>query len=178
MDKLTDKQKRFVSEYLIDLNATQAAIRAGYAAKTAGSSGQRMLKNVEIQKAITELKKQREEKTEADGIYVINRLHEIAEMDVADILNDDLSFKPVSKWPKIWRQYLSGIDILELMSGEEPKIVKKIKWPDKVKNLELLGRHFGVFNDKMDVTSNGQTIQSGVLLMPEVKDKSAWETKY
>ena len=45
------------------------------------------------------------------------------------------------------------------------------------KALELLGKHIGMFSDKMDVTSNGQTLQSGVLLMPEVKDKSAWETK-
>jgi len=78
-------------------------------------------------------------------------------MDVLDIMTDDMSIKPVSQWPKVWRQYLSGFDLAEMFEGrgderEMVGILKKIKWPDKVKNLELIGRHLGMFKDKVEVT--------------------------
>lgn len=80
-----------------------------------------------------------------DALYVLNRLAEIDQMDVIDILNDDLSVKNLHQWPKIWRQYLSGIDVSEVFESNDNQkvlvgLIKKIKWPDKVKNLELLGK--------------------------------------
>ena len=82
MANLTPKQQRFVDEYLIDLNATQAAIRAGYSEKTARSIGQRLLTNVDIQKAIEEAQSKRAEQTQIDAAYVLRRLVEIDQMDV------------------------------------------------------------------------------------------------
>lgn len=76
---LNDKQRRFVEEYLIDLNATQAAIRAGYSAKTAYSQGQRLLKHVEIQQAITEGQAQRSERVKIDQDYVLSSIVETIE---------------------------------------------------------------------------------------------------
>ncbi|WP_218966792.1 terminase small subunit [Snodgrassella alvi] len=155
MSGLTDKQQRFVEEYLIDFNATQAAIRAGYSQKTAGSVGHENLRKPEIVAALNKAKQARCERTQIDADYVLSRLVEIDQMDVADILNADGSVLPISQWPKVWRITLSGMDVLTMMDKEDGQsILKKIKWPDKVKNLELLGKHVTVqaFNEKTSVS--------------------------
>lgn len=86
---LTDKQEMFCREYLIDLNATQAAIRAGYSAKTANRTASENLSKPDIQNRIAELKVKRNEDVGIDADYVLRRLVEIDQMDVLDILNDD-----------------------------------------------------------------------------------------
>ncbi len=143
MAKLTDKQELFAREYLSDLNATQAAKRAGYSDKTAYSIGQENLKKPEIQDRIAELKAERNERTQINADYVLRRLVEIDEMDVLDILMTNGELKPIAQWPKVWRTTLSGMDVTE-MAGDAAGLLKKIKWPDKVKNLELLGKHVTV----------------------------------
>lgn len=155
---LTPKQQHFVDEYLIDLNATQAAIRAGYSAKTASSQGERLLRNVDVAAQLKARSKEREERTRVNADYVLNRLVEIDQMDVIDILAPDMSIKPITEWPKVWRQYLAGFDIAELFEGHGDEramigLLKKIKWPDKVRNLELLGKHVSVsaFREQVDV---------------------------
>jgi phage terminase small subunit len=140
---LTDKQEMFCREYLIDLNATQAAIRAGYSEKTARASGCENLTKPDIQNRIAELKADRNEQVSVDAAYVLRRLIEIDEMDVLDILNANGELKPIKDWPKVWRTTLSGMDVTE-MAGDAAGLLKKIKWPDKVKNLELLGKHVTV----------------------------------
>ncbi len=135
MAKLKGKQQKFVNEYIKDLNATQAAIRAGYSAKTAVVIGAQNLTKLNIANAIAEKMKARNEKAEIDARYVLERLIEIDEMDVADILNPDLSLKSIFDWPKVWRRTISGIDITELASGDDVALLKKIKWRDKIKNL-------------------------------------------
>lgn len=146
---LTEKQRLFVDEYLIDLNATQAAIRAGYSKKTAGQIGDENLKKPQIANAIQEAQAKRSERVQVDADYVLARLVEIDRMDVLDIMTDAMSLKPLSEWPKVWRQYLTGFDLAELFGGSGDDraatgVLKKIKWPDKVKNLELLGKHVSV----------------------------------
>ena len=140
---LTDKQEMFCREYLIDLNATQAAIRAGYSEKTARASGCENLTKPDIENRIAELKADRNEQVSVDAAYVLRRLIEIDEMDVLDILNANGELKPIKDWPKVWRTTLSGMDVTE-MAGDAAGLLKKIKWPDKVKNLELLGKHVTV----------------------------------
>ncbi|SMG01060.1 terminase small subunit [Burkholderia singularis] len=157
MSGLTAKQQRFVDEYLVDLNATAAARRAGYSVKTADRIGPELLGKTWVAAAIAAGKAERSERTKIDAAYVVQRLVEIDQMDVLDILADDMALKPVSQWPRVWRQYLSGFDLAEMFDGngearEVIGIMKKIKWPDKVKNLELLGRHFSIFNDKLELT--------------------------
>ncbi|WP_296280526.1 terminase small subunit [uncultured Acinetobacter sp.] len=159
MANLTPKQQRFVEEYLIDLNATQAAIRAGYSEKTANEQGSRLLANVSISEAIAEAQNKRTEQTQIDAAYVLKRLVEIDQMDVLDIMDDQMKIRPVNEWPKVWRQYVVNLENLELSDGEG--CFKKIKWPDKVKNLELLGKHVsvGAFKDKIEHTgANGGPI--------------------
>lgn len=178
MAKLTDKQELFAREYLKDLNATQAAIRAGYSEKTAKAQGARLLTNVNLQNFISGLMSQRNEMVSIDSAYVLRRLVEIDQMDVLDIMTDEMSLKPVSEWPASWRRYLSGFDLAEMFEGrgddrEMVGILKKIKWPDKVKNLELLGRHVSVqaFKDnvKNEVTgADGGPVRTEITnLTPE-----------
>ncbi len=102
---LTDKQEMFCREYLIDLNATQAAIRAGYSAKAANVQGAQNLSKINIQNRISDLKLQRNKQINIDAAYVLNRLIEIDQMDVLDIMTDDMIIKPVSQWPSSWRRY-------------------------------------------------------------------------
>lgn len=158
---MTPKQQRFVEEYLIDLNATQAAIRAGYAAKDADVQGPRLLGNVGVAEAIEKAQDKRAGKVGIDAEYVLNRLVEIDQMDVLDIMDEKMAIKPVSEWPKVWRQYLSGFDLAEMFEGTGDDramvgIMKKIKWPDKTKNLELLGKHINVqaFKDRVEQTGS------------------------
>ncbi|WP_251877024.1 terminase small subunit [Achromobacter sp. Marseille-Q4954] len=114
---LTDKQRRFVDEYLVDLNATQAAIRAGYSRKTASSQGERLLRNVEIAAALAAAQHERSARVKIDADYVLARMVEIDQMDVLDIMTDRMELKPVSEWPRVWHQYLSGFDLSELFEG-------------------------------------------------------------
>lgn len=160
MAKLTDKQELFAREYLSDLNATQAAKRAGYSDKTAYSIGQENLKKPEIQARIADLKAERNKRTQVNADYVLRRLVEIDQMDVLDILLPNGELKPIKDWPKTWRTTLSGMDVTE-MSGDAAGLLKKIKWPDKVKNLELLGKHVDVqaFKEKTEI-SGGVTVET------------------
>lgn len=152
---LTDKQDMFCREYLIDLNATQAAIRAGYSDKTANRTASENLSKPDIQNRIAELKAQRNEQVNIDAAYVLRRLVEIDQMDVLDILLANGELKPIKDWPKTWRTTLSGMDVTE-MAGDATGLLKKIKWPDKVKNLELLGKHIDVsaFKENIDHKSS------------------------
>lgn len=145
-DKLTAKQSAFVDEYLVDLNATQAAIRAGYSEKTANREGTRLLSNVVIANAIAEAQKTRSERTQIDADWVLTRLAAEADADVADIHNEDGSIKSVHDWPLIWRQGLvSGMDVDEIKIDSVPiGSTKKIKISDRVKRLELIGKHVNV----------------------------------
>lgn len=173
---LTDKQEMFCREYLIDLNATQAAIRAGYSEKTSNEQGARLLANVSVQIRISELKAARNDRIDVDADYVLKRLFEIDQMDVLDILKDDGGLKMVHEWPKVWRTTLSGLDILTTVTNFDEttmeNILKKIKWPDKVKNLELLGKHVTVQAFRESVKSelsgpDGSPIQHSVVVNPE-----------
>ena len=177
-NKLTDKQKRFCEEFIIDLNATQAAIRTGYSEKTARSQGQRLLTNVDIMARIQELKAARSDRAAINADYVLNRLVEIDELDVIDIMLDDLSaFKPLSEWPKAWRTSISGIDMkrMILMEGDTPidTVIEKIKWPDKTKNLDMIGKHVSVraWEKEVELT----TTVHHIMPVPTAESAENWE---
>ncbi|MCG7388762.1 terminase small subunit [Pantoea sp. ACRSB] len=168
---LTDKQEMFCREYLIDLNATQAAIRAGYSESTANRIAANLLSKVDIQNRVSELKTMRNEQVCVDAAYVLRRLVEIDQMDVLDILLANGELKPIKDWPKVWRTTLSGMDVTET-AGDAAGLLKKIKWPDKVKNLELLGKHVTVqaFKDKIE-HSGSMAISSVASVMDEIGDE-------
>ena len=174
MAKLTPKQQRFVDEYLIDLNATQSAIRAGYSPKTAEQGAAQLLRNIKVQEKITELQNARNERVEVDQDYVLNRLIQVDQLDIIDILDNTGNFKPINEWPKEWRLNLSSFEIVETAEGG---FVKKIKFPDKVKNLELLGSHIkvGAWMNKQTIDLSGNLkheVSSLSDLMDELADES------
>mgnify|MGYP000855759256 CR=1 FL=1 len=87
--KLTDKQKKFVEEYLIDLNATQSAIRAGYSPKTANEQGARLLANVSIQEAISKAMAERSRRTGINQDRIVQELARIAFVKITDVVDPD-----------------------------------------------------------------------------------------
>lgn len=161
--KLNPQQEMFCREYMIDFNATQAAVRAEYSAKTANVKGSQLLALVSVQTRLSELMQERCQKLEINANYILSRLYEIDQLDILDILNDDLSFKELKEWPKAWRISLSAIDIAETQSSNDISTsVKKIKWPDKTKNLELLGKHVDVnaFTREKEVATEDKLVDS------------------
>ncbi|WP_137549366.1 terminase small subunit [Escherichia coli] len=159
---LTAMQEAYCQSYIkTPENQTQAAINAGFSPNTAAVKASVMMRDERIQKRIAELMEERNKRMRVSADYVLMRLVEIDQMDVIDILNDDMSIKPVSEWPKVWRQYLTGFELADMFEvrGNEKELVgilKKIKWPDKVKNLELIGKHVDVnaFKERLDVNVN------------------------
>lgn len=143
---LNDKQRRFVEEYLVDLNATQAAIRAGYSERSAGQMGDVLLKKHEIAEAVAEAQAARARRTRVDADWVLQRLADEAEADLADLYTEDGALKPVHQWPLIWRKGLvAGVEAEELRAdGVVMGMVRKLKLSDRVKRLELIGKHVGV----------------------------------
>ncbi|EAP6907540.1 terminase small subunit [Salmonella enterica] len=157
---LTAMQEAYAQEYTkCPENQTQAAINAGFSPNTAAVKASVMMRDERIQKRIAELMEERNKRLRVSADYVLLRLVEIDQMDVIDILNDDMSIKPVSEWPKVWRQYLTGFELADMFEGRGDEkelvgILKKIKWPDKVKNLELIGKHVNVnaFKERLEVS--------------------------
>lgn len=156
---LTAMQEAYAQEYTkCPENQTQAAINAGFSPNTAAVKASVMMRDERIQKRIAELMEERNKRLRVSADYVLLRLVEIDQMDVIDILDDEGRLKPISKWPKIWRTTLSGFDLSStIMNMDETSIetiLKKIKWPDKVKNLELIGKHVDVnaFKERLEVS--------------------------
>lgn len=148
MNGLTAKQARFVDEYLIDLNATQAAIRAGYSEKTANEQGARLLANASVSAAVRAGQANRSERTKIDAAWVLTRLADEATADVNDLYDESGALLPVKQWPLIWRQGLvAGIDVAEERdqdTGEVLATVRKVRLSDRIKRIELIGKHIGV----------------------------------
>ncbi len=157
---LTAMQEAYCQSYIkTPENQTQAAIDAGFSPNTAAVKASVMMRDERIHKRIAELMEERNKRMRVSADYVLMRLVEIDQMDVLDILNDDMSIKPVSEWPKVWRQYLTGFELADMFEGRGDEkelvgILKKIKWPDKVKNLELIGKHVDVnaFKERLEVS--------------------------
>lgn len=156
---LTAMQEAYAQEYTkCPENQTQAAINAGFSPNTAAVKASVMMRDERIQKRIAELMEERNKRLRVSADYVLLRLVEIDQMDVIDILNDDGTLKPIREWPKIWRTTLSGFDlsstIMNMNEDSIETILKKIKWPDKVKNLEIIGKHVDVnaFKERLEVS--------------------------
>lgn len=158
---LTAKQHRFAEEYLIDLNATQAAIRAGYSRRTAYSIGHDTLKEPEVAAIIERLMAARAARTGIDAEWVLRRLVAEVDADMADLYDEHGALLPIEDWPLIWRTGLiAGVETEELKAeGADGKSVaigqvRKVKQSDRLKRLELIGRHVGVqaFKDNVEVS--------------------------
>ena len=158
---LTAKQQCFCEEYLIDLNATQAAIRAGYSRKTANVIGPENLAKPCISECIAKLMAERSEKTELNAEYVLKRLHEIESFNTDDMYAEDGTLKEVSEWPEGAGRIISGIEVSHINGKDEDDAyvtVKKIKVESRTKALELMGKHVDIKAFDTTVTQKGELI--------------------
>lgn len=144
---LNEKQKRFVSEYIIDLNAKQAAIRAGYSPKTAEVQASRLLSLVKVQTEIAKAMEDREKRTGITQDRVLAELSAIAFAKATDYveIDDDglVKIKPTADLTEEQKKAIASIK--KGANGIEVKLT------DKTKALEMLSRHLGLFNDKLNV---------------------------
>jgi phage terminase small subunit len=141
--ELSIKQEAFCHEYATDFNGTQAATRAGYSQKTASSQASTLLTYPKVQEKIRELTTQRLERVQVDGDWVLRRLVEEADADLADMYDDDGALLPIKQWPMAFRRGLVGSIKTEErdQDGETTTRVREIKMSDRTKRLEMIGRH-------------------------------------
>lgn len=149
---LTPKQTMFVQEYLVDLNATQAAIRAGYSAKTAEQQGSRLLMNVEVAAAVQAHMDKRATSTGITADRVLKEIAKLAFFDPRKLLRSDGTPVPIHELDDDTAAAVAGVDIVTKGNDDLGYAdILKVKLADKSRNLELLGRHLKLFTDKIEV---------------------------
>ena len=153
---LTNKEEIFCHEYIKDFNGKRSAIAAGWMEAGASVQASRTLVRPNVKKRIDQLKSERYERLKIDADYVLQRLVEIDSLDAADIIDEENNILPIKQWPPEWRRYMASFEIGENLRGDT--ILKKIKWPDKVKNLELIGKHIEVSAWKENAAVNVTTM--------------------
>ena len=162
---LTPKQKLFVKEYLVDLNATQAAIRAGYSEKTAYRIGANLIQKSSVSIAIQKALARREKRTEVTSDMVVRELARIAFSDTRKLFNEDGSMKLPHEMDDDTAAALAGVDTFE--ESDKGAIIgytRKVKRWDKTRALELLGKHLGMFPDKKEFSGpNGAPLAPPII---------------
>lgn len=158
--KLTPKQIRFVDEYLVDFNATQAAIRAGYKAKTAHVMGAENLRKPKIAEEIARRQKDLQRRTEVTQDRVVKELARIAFANIADYVHVETQTRTKDDGTETTYQIVMLSETEDLSADQRAALAAvkqsvngvEIKLHDKIKALELLGRHIGMFNDKLSLS--------------------------
>ena len=182
MAKLTPKQQRFADEYIVDLNGKQAAIRAGYSEKTAEAQASRLLSNAKVQCYIQKRKQDRVERTEITQDMVLYELASIAFSNAADYAKvvekeatiqtedgEEIQLFDKDGNPVMYRT-VEPVLTSELTEKQKRalSVIKKgrdgfeIKPYDKLRALELLGKHIGMFQDRVEVTGEVNNPMAGL----------------
>lgn len=146
---MTKKQKLFVEEYLIDLNATQAAIRAGYSPDTAGSIGGENLKKPEISAAIAKAMAERSRRTGINQDRILQEIAKLALVNIDDVVDLETG-KIKESATKEDLACIQSIKIKPTEFGTE----REIKFYDKKGSLEMAGKHLGMFKDKLELEAD------------------------
>lgn len=153
--KLTPKQEQFCQEYLIDLNGTQAAIRAGYSPKTAKEQASYLLTNINIKNRVAELKAVRQSRVEITQDRVLQEYARLAFHDPRKFFDESGNLKNVTELDDDTAAALAGMDVsAEKSEDGQVSFTKKIKIADKKGALDSVARHLGMFNDKLAVDGN------------------------
>lgn len=142
MSKLTDKQEMFCQEYIKDLNATQAAIRAGYSERTSEAQSSRLLSNVKVKERIQELKDKRVQRTKIDADYMTKTLQSWLEVDVTQLLS--LTVEQIKSLPLEVRKMVQAAKPTNIKT-EDGQVLYDIKFVSKEKAAEMLSKHIGYF---------------------------------
>ena len=166
---LTPKQQLFVAEYLVDLNATQAAIRAGYSPKTSEQQGSRLLSNAKVQEAIQTARNDRSSRLQVTADRVLEEYAKIAFFDPRRLYDSKGQPIDLRSLDDDTAAAIVGLEITEEFAGEEEElraiIVKKYRLADKVRALDSIARHLGMFQDKLQIGGH-VTIRKLEDLMP------------
>jgi len=154
---LTPKQQRFSAEYLVDLNATQAARRAGYSPKTSADIGRQLLRKTPVAELIQAAMAERSARTEITQDRVLHEVARLAFLDIRKAFNTNGTLKPLHEMDDDTAAALAGLDAIELREDGAPVgSIKKLKLADKKGALELLMRHMGMLNDKMRLQGDAE----------------------
>jgi phage terminase small subunit len=147
---MTPKQKRFVAEYLIDLNAAAAAVRAGYSARTAKEQASRLLTNVNVAAAIDEGLKERFKHLEIKADRVLQEIARLAFFDPRELFHPDGRLKEIHEMDEDTVKAIASFESTELPEGRGT--MQKFRLADKGLNLERLGKYLGLFKDKHELS--------------------------
>ncbi len=161
------KQKTFCEEYLIDLNATQAAIRAGYSPKTAYSIGNELLNKPEIRAHIGKAMAERSARTGVNADRVIRELARVAFVNPTEVINIDTA-EVYANASDDDKSAIASVKVKRTNGENSVSIEREVRFADKLKALELLGKHLGMFTDNVNITGD-----VGVEILNDIpKDKS------
>jgi phage terminase small subunit len=171
---LTAKQERFVDEFIIDLNASAAAVRAGYSEKTAQWIGPRLVSKSHVAAAISQRKAERSERTKIDADWVLRTLAAEKTADLSQIFDANHNLRPIQDWPMVFRTGLVvGVESFEEYEGQGKDrrfvgMVRKVKLVDRTRHIELIGKHIDVqaFREQKTLTGpNGGPIPVAAVSM-------------
>ena len=159
---LTPKQKRFIEEYLCDLNATQAAIRAGYSKRRASELGYQLLQKTTVQKAISKAQVERSGRTQITQDQVLQELAKIGFANMADYMRVGSNGDPCLDFSALTRDQAAALVEVTVEDfvdgrGEDARDVRKVKFKlaDKRAALVDIGKHLGMFVDRHEITGRG-----------------------
>lgn len=182
---LTSKQERFVAEYLVDRNATQAAIRAGYSGKTAEQIGYQLLQKASVAEALAPKIARQLDRIELKADDVIEEIRRLAMLDPAEIYTANHTLKPIPEWPAVLRACIAGIEVEEMWEGygEDRKLVgqvSKVKFWSKVEALKLAAQYLklvgtpsNTFNLNLLVASGDRQARIDMLLTKRIAANAA-----
>lgn len=153
---MTQKQKRFIEEYLIDLNATQAAIRAGYSPDTAQQTGSENLSKPVIRAQIDRAMAERSKRTGVNAERVVQELAKIAFVNAAEVIDPKTATVKEDALP----EDTAAIQSVKVKTFGEDGLEREIKMADKLKALDLLGKHLGMFKDRIELSGGLDTEKS------------------
>lgn len=150
---MTPKEARFVAEYLKDLNATQAAIRAGYSAKTANRIASRLLSKVDIAERVSEKQASQLEAADLTATRTLEEMRRLAFSNVRNLFDDHGNLKPIHTLSEEDAACLAGLEVVKKNitagDGQMDTVIKVRVW-DKPRTLEMLGKHFSVLTEKVE----------------------------
>lgn len=150
---MNEKHQRFVAEYLVDLNATQAAIRAGYSPKTAHVQGSQLLDNPKIAAAIAAGKSKQLAKAEITAQRVLDEIGRLAFSDVRGLFDADGNLKPIHTLTDEQAAAIASLEVIKKNAeAGDGKIdtVHKLKVWDKTRSLEMLAKHFALLTERVE----------------------------
>ena len=152
---LTPKQKIFCEEYLIDLNGTQSAIRAGYSKNSANEIAAENLAKPNIRAYVEQLKLDRSKRTTITADRVLKEIAKLAFFNMEDVLNEDGKTKDLSDWSRDDLAAVQEITEDNLKSEDSTVLLRrKVKLSDKKSSLELLGKHLKLFTEVKEIKGN------------------------